>query len=196
MIRVEQDGRRFYIVGDTYPIKDKLRAAGARWDSERRSWWTGKQEVADRLVAEGTANGATSNGAMNGDRPRETVGEDDRVIGGRGMYKDKTYYLVGREERGATRYDDCVSLVQSRTGKLKLVSRDGSLVFWADQNLVTVQSTYRSLKSIGSLREYAARKRQEQETGECSCSCHRGRNAGQPGSTLYDGCDRCGCDAC
>lgn len=28
-----------------------------------------------------------------------------------------------------------------------------------------------------------------------SCRCHRERNAGQPGSILYDGCDRCGCEA-
>lgn len=28
-----------------------------------------------------------------------------------------------------------------------------------------------------------------------SCRCHRQPNAGQPGSILFDGCDRCGCSA-
>lgn len=28
-----------------------------------------------------------------------------------------------------------------------------------------------------------------------SCRCHRERNAGHPGSILYDGCDRCGCES-
>lgn len=26
-----------------------------------------------------------------------------------------------------------------------------------------------------------------------NCRCHAETNAGQPGTTLYDGCDRCGC---
>jgi hypothetical protein len=29
-----------------------------------------------------------------------------------------------------------------------------------------------------------------------ACRCHREHNAGQPGSILFDGCDRCGCEAC
>jgi len=27
------------------------------------------------------------------------------------------------------------------------------------------------------------------------CRCHREPGAGRPGTTLYDGCDRCGCEA-
>ena len=33
-------------------------------------------------------------------------------------------------------------------------------------------------------------------TGRCkTCRCHTEDRAGQPGSILYDGCDRCGCHA-
>lgn len=31
-LTTESVGRRTYFVGDTYPIKDRLRNAGARWD--------------------------------------------------------------------------------------------------------------------------------------------------------------------
>lgn len=31
-------------------------------------------------------------------------------------------------------------------------------------------------------------------TENCRCSCHRESGAGKPGSILYDGCDRCGCE--
>lgn len=49
-IQIETVGRRHYIVGNTYPIKDRLRTAGCKWDSERKAWWTGKAETAQQFA--------------------------------------------------------------------------------------------------------------------------------------------------
>ena len=49
-ITIEKTGRRYYLQGNTYPIKDQLRAAGAHWDREERAWWTSREDVAQAAV--------------------------------------------------------------------------------------------------------------------------------------------------
>ncbi len=56
-IEIKSEGRRHYLIGDTYPIKNAIKAAGCNWDKDRGAWWTGKRDVAERLVA-GVASGA------------------------------------------------------------------------------------------------------------------------------------------
>lgn len=51
-ITVERIGRRSYFRGNTFQIKDRLRAAGAHWDAEQKAWWIGSDEVARKLVGE------------------------------------------------------------------------------------------------------------------------------------------------
>ncbi len=48
---VTATGRRHYISGDTYSLRDQLRAAGCHWDPERRAWWTAKADVAQRFAS-------------------------------------------------------------------------------------------------------------------------------------------------
>lgn len=50
-ITIQSEGRRHYLIGDTYPIKDAIRAAGCRFDGARKAWWTGKREVAESLLS-------------------------------------------------------------------------------------------------------------------------------------------------
>jgi hypothetical protein len=49
-ITISKEGRRFYLVGNTYAIKDGLRSAGAHWDGDRKAWWTSKLDVAERFT--------------------------------------------------------------------------------------------------------------------------------------------------
>jgi hypothetical protein len=51
-ITIETRGRRHYLVGDTYPIRGAIKAAGCRWDAEAKAWWSGKRETAEALVAD------------------------------------------------------------------------------------------------------------------------------------------------
>ena len=48
-IKVQSIAGRYYLSGDTYAIKDQLRAAGCQWDSKRQAWWTCKRDVAERF---------------------------------------------------------------------------------------------------------------------------------------------------
>ena len=73
--------------------------------------------------------------------------------------------------------------------------RDGSKTFFAERETVQIEKRYRSAMSLRRLQEFAASKKTERETGECSCSCHRSAgHFGSGGFALFDGCDRCGCE--
>ena len=43
-IQVEKEGRRVYLYGKTYPIKDDLKSLGARFDGQKRAWWFSSQK--------------------------------------------------------------------------------------------------------------------------------------------------------
>lgn len=192
-ISIQSEGRRHYLIGNTYPIKDKLRSAGAKWDADRKAWWTGKKELAEQLAGSAAA---TTAAAVSGDRPASEAPGEDATVAGRAEYKGKTYYIAGRVDRGRTHWDDRVAAVESRDGsRVLLYFRDGSRSFWAAASELRVLKSYSKPTTIAGLREYAEQAKTH-GTDECRCSCHRERNAGAPGSTLYDGCDRCGCEAC
>ena len=40
MVKVKKTGRRYYVTGDTYPIRAALKAAGCKWDAQAKGWWT------------------------------------------------------------------------------------------------------------------------------------------------------------
>lgn len=46
-------GRRIYLRGDTYPMRDRIRAIGGHWDAAEKAWWigAGKREAAEALVS-------------------------------------------------------------------------------------------------------------------------------------------------
>ena len=125
-ITVETQGRRHYLLGDTYPIKDRLRAAGAKWDADRRAWWTGKREIAAEIAE---ASGGSSPAKAEG-RPTESL-SDDSLVAGKALYKGKQYLLLweGETKRG-------------RAAKLAFL--DGSSVFWADASGVQVLKRYQA----------------------------------------------------
>lgn len=50
-ITTERVGRRTYVRGATYPIRDALRGAGAHWDADEKAWWIGSDEVATAIAA-------------------------------------------------------------------------------------------------------------------------------------------------
>lgn len=184
---VTKVGRRYYFFAAPYSAKDILKRAGCRWDPERRAWWTGKKDLAEELKGKLETT-------PQGERRDETVTLDSRVIRGRVEYKGKTYYMLAQR--------------RDRTG-CKLAFRDGSRVFWTRQGTpFTVLKIYDEPRSISELRAYAERRKQERgdrwpaargyapshDHEDCRCYCHRESNAGEPGSILYDGCDRCGCE--
>jgi hypothetical protein len=52
-ISIRIQGRRIYIAGETYPVKDQIRAIGAKWDADHKMWWVGltARAEAEQLAA-------------------------------------------------------------------------------------------------------------------------------------------------
>lgn len=173
-ITVETVGRRFYIKGDTFPLKDALRGAGCKWDPDARAWWTGKKEVADRFAASGDA--APASGSSSSKRPGEGEGEGaDTVVAGKATYRGQTYYVVGRVVRGRTRYDDWVEPVVTRDGsRVLLAFRDGSRTVWAPLSgpeAARFDRHYKRPQTIGGLKVFAEEAKRARENGEGCYFC-------------------------
>ncbi len=135
MITLEAEGRRLYFIGNTYPIKDKLRRLGATWDADRKAWWIGstKRAEAEQLVSQ-----VASEPTQTEMRRDETLKDSDSIAG-RATYKGKNYILVWEGE--------------TRRGQgFKLAMNDGSKVFWAQQGEpVTVTKRYQTDRDGNSM---------------------------------------------
>jgi hypothetical protein len=139
-ISIQKEGRRHYVCGETFPIKDAIKAAGCKWDADRRAWWPASKEVADKILS-ATAKMAAPVAAAKS----ESISTTAEVVIGRADYAGKTYYLL------------FVGYAKADGKKIiKLAFRDGSKTFWAkDAAQVKILSEYNSPKSIESLRAFA-----------------------------------------
>lgn len=50
-VTVERVGRRSYLRGDTYSVRNLLKNAGCHWDRDQSAWWIGDNAVALDLAA-------------------------------------------------------------------------------------------------------------------------------------------------
>ncbi len=133
---ITREGRRYYIEGDTYSIRDQLRSAGCHWDAGRKAWWTGDRATAERFASVSPEK-----------KKNENPGEIELV--GKAKYKGHTYYIrwMGTTSRG--------------TQAARLVSLDGSLDFWADLTQISIVKRYGDDVTLGSLRRYIERQNQK-----------------------------------
>jgi hypothetical protein len=175
-ISIQTEGRRTYLTGDTYPLRDRLRAIGAHWDPERKAWWTAKREEAAKLVASVAST-------QSSDAPRDGLFS---LVVARVRYHGHAYYLAGRSDgQPVTTKDGSRSL---------LYFRDGSKQFWASSSELMIISAYQTPRSINELRAFAAAVQAQQEPDECwackkFCTCASGFCRHH-----HDGCDVCGAD--
>jgi uncharacterized protein YbjT (DUF2867 family) len=194
-ITMQAEGRRIYLLGDTYAVRERLREAGAHWDAERKAWWIGSQgrEAMERIVQSAPA-ATPAAGQQASQAPRD--GEKS-VVAGRATYKGRTYYVAGRAIRGRTRYDDGVEIVGTRDGvKVLLYSRDGTMQFWAAREAVQMEKRYDRPQTIAGLRDFARQAKQRRElTGE-DVEQDRGwvGNGCSECRRLQDWCPRCAFD--
>jgi hypothetical protein len=189
MIQTQTEGRRTYILGDTYPFRDRIRALGAHWDAGRKAWWTAKRDAAEQLVSELNAAAAadTSAAATRGENsggnraPRDGI---HSIVAGRATYKGRTYYVAGRVEKGRTHWDDTVVAVATQDGsKLLLYFRDGSSQFWASRSEVEIVKRYDRPQTINGLRKFA---HEAKEAGSAElAACKRRGWDGVIGSPSY-----------
>lgn len=159
-IQIKMEGRRSYILGDTFPVKDQIRAIGAHWDADRRAWWTAKTVEAEVLAStlNKSAPAATQSAPQNGGSNNIPRDGANSVVSGRASYKGKSYYIAGRILRGHTSYDDGVEDVATKDGaKILLYFRDGSSQFWAARAAVVIIKQYDRPQTISGLADFARR---------------------------------------
>lgn len=151
-ITVTREGRRSYLRGNTYPLRDTLRAAKAHWDPEQRAWWLGDDAAAREIAAQAVAAASPVGGGRN-----KGQGEDTTVAG-RATYHGRACYIVGRVVRGRTDWDTTVAKVCSRDGtRVLLCSRDGARQWWAAVTDVIAARPYGRPRTIGDLRSFRER---------------------------------------
>jgi len=188
-ITLQTEGRRTYITGNTYPIRDQIRAIGAHWDAKRKAWWTSKRAEAEALIAQAGESAPAAPQPSQQDRtPRDGK---DSIVAGRAEYKGRTYYIAGRRDSAGGRrvgygWADAVEAVTTRDGaKVLLYFRDGSSQFWADRSAVSIVKTYDRAQTIAKLAEYA--QRAKDNGGPLEPGYYYASN----GEVLASGCSAC-----
>lgn len=125
-IAIEKVGRRNYLVGNTFAIKDRIKAAGGHWDGEKRAWWVSNAEKALEIVGH-----PSSTPSEDGEATKPSPGglTDEDRIEGKATYKGKPYLLVWEG-------------ITSRGQAAKLAFTDGSKMFWASAGEYQVTKRY------------------------------------------------------
>src|SRR3990167_10623125 len=191
-ITLQIEGRRTYIIGNTYPIRDRIKALGAHWDGDRRAWWTSKRAEAEQLVAQLNEQPPEQPAAQNDSGSKAPRDGENSVVAGRATYKGKTYYVAGRAERGRTHYDDGVRALQTQDGaKFLLYFRDGSSQFWASRAEVQIVKSYDRPQTIAGLRRFMEQQKTAEANGEETCwACRKHCTCGTSFCHHHhDGCD-------
>lgn len=121
-ITLVESGRRIEIVGDTYAVRDRIRAAGGHWDADRKVWWigAGKRAAVESLVSSAPAASAS------GSREPEPLKDDDCLLGQVETQRGKAWWC-GQTRDGA---------------RYRLASMDGSRTWWADAAQCRIVKTY------------------------------------------------------
>lgn len=111
-VTTERVGRRTYMRGNTYPIKDALRNAGAHWDPEQKAWWIGSDAKAQELAQLSPAAAATAPAAASAPSAPLTgvvlitgntfmVREDLKALGGRWIPEKKSWEVPAKNAAAA-----------------------------------------------------------------------------------------------
>lgn len=175
---------RVYLRGNTFAIKDKIKAAGGHWDADQRAWWLGLAKLA---IAEQLAGAASAEPAA--EKPADQPLADDAKILGKATYKGRAGYLLlweGETKRGPA---------------AKLAMRDGSKTFWASLGDYQIDKLYRDRDyrggrhepgmTFGRLKRLQADFRQAKLKGIEPCG-----KCGGIHSEADLGCYFCGCPRC
>lgn len=172
MFSTERQGQRVYLLGDTYPVKDRIKAVGGTWDGGRRAWWFGAAKAAEAEALAKELNGGPTAAKSAKQNPSEIR------LTGKGEYKGRAYYLGTHSDDG------------TRVRCLTLPDDNGNyLDFWADVSAVRVVRIYdihfsgrygkRYLSAnhptLGGVADFVRRRRKNRTAGGGVCAeCGKG----------------------
>lgn len=149
MATITTKGRRIYIkTAYGEPVVAALKNLGAKWDAERREWWTG---AAKREAVEAIINAPAEEHAETAARKAsDDLRRDQNNILGRAVIDGTTYYVVAHGEN-------------ARGDWVKLMFRDGSKTFFKAAGDVEITKEYQRPQSLARLQEFAENLRLERE---------------------------------
>lgn len=145
-LSIEKVGRRLYVVGNSFAVKDCLKKIGCKWDADRKQWWIGSGKQAE---LEGCIGSASKE--YKEPTPQEL---EKRRCDGKVEYKGKTYYVVGKSPA---------------KGKLWLTVLDCSINFWAlesDCKWVKRYGNEQHEQTVGSIRRFIDGKKRDEEAAK------------------------------
>ncbi len=161
-ITIEREGSRIYISGDTFAIKDRLKALGCHPEPGPSGfrWWIGVAKAAQIYALVDSVKNADPNA------PKPKQDPNDIRLTGKGIYKGRTYYAGSMTRDGL------------KVRLLTLPDKDGNyLDFWAlcsevEQTKVYQIREYRGQKqytTLGSIFSFIERqKNPATRRGECT----------------------------
>ena len=162
-ITLHKEGRRFYIQGLPYDLRQLAKNEGCKWDPARRMWWSGREEVARSVMERAIAR-------LSEKRERgDTVDPSEKAIFGIAYYKGRKYPVLWH---GTTR---------SGEYRAKLAFWDGSKVFWTKEPF-ELAASWSTPKSLEDLRGSGPRRKSKYPA---SVPASHGRS--------YRRAPRCGC---
>lgn len=138
-IAIEQHGERFYVIGKTFELKDRIKELGCKFDAVRRQWYASQKEIADNvalLAVKGESDIPSS--------PYSPISLSEKIIIGRATYRSREYHVL-------------VNTIKNDKRLIKLAYSDGSKVFWAsDAAYVEDLAMYKEPKSINCLNAFSS----------------------------------------
>lgn len=172
-IKLSHEGRRIYILGNTYPIKESIKSAGGNWDGDRKAWWVGssKKEAIEKAVANMSASHAE-------DESEEL--KSGRVhVKGKVEYKGRKYYLMAESRDGSC---------------FKVCPLDGAFSFWAKTDAgAKIIKRFQESRSLLSIRRFIEDgKRLEKKSAHGDAGWRN--NGCAECRRLQDWCPRCAFD--
>jgi hypothetical protein len=166
-ITFQEEGKRVYVLGNTFPIKSAIKDCGGHWDGDKKAWWIGakKKEELQRVI--------------NGAKPEAQERRETTVMG-KADYNGHSYYIAWM---GMTKHGESA----------RLVSLDEKLDFWKPVSEIRITKTYQRRESnnfygrkqdlgyptLSGIRNFIEKKRSEEKSGvqeetkrcwECGCS--------------------------
>jgi hypothetical protein len=131
---------RIYLTGNTYPVREEIKAAGGKWDPERKAWWVtpDKRPAMLRIAAKVRHLPKAQRG------PKFPPGNHDPVIGEARLANDNRNYLIGwmgRLKNGP------------KAGALfaKLITLDGTRSFWKTGKEIRILRRFEEPQPLGHI---------------------------------------------
>lgn len=91
-VAIKQNGGRVYFVGDTFPVKDKIKKIGGKWDGDAKCWWVSISKLQAAVDLAKSIN--------EGDQADQKPKASDVKVYGKCKWNGRKYYIIAKTRNG------------------------------------------------------------------------------------------------